>query len=446
MVNETRLRKAAAISVIALLGLMSGASSAKPKPLLVSRAQSGEKASGPSYDPEISREGRFVAFTSDATNLSPDDTDNIRDVLVRDMATGAITLVSRADGASGTKGNDTSVDPAISPDGRFVAFASESDNLVPGLAPGRAQVFVRDLLAGTTTLVSRASGPGGAVGDFFSTNPSISADGRLVAFRSNSTNLDPADSNGRLDVFVRDLSAQTTNLVSRATGAAGTIGNDDSLNPRISADGSRVAFTSYASTLDRQHFADRGEVFVRDLTAATTTLVSRATGRRGAVANDEAGGATISADGSRIAFFSGATNLVPGRTQPSSDIFLRDLRSHKTSIVSRDLPVAKRLRPGGASSRSMSAKGNRLAFSYGFRTEERRAFERDRVFVANLSNGRLERVRGIVGADDKLDGEVGVSLSPDGRWLALEAASQLHADDRDTSWDIFVLHLSKQSP
>src|SRR5262249_29375432 len=160
-----------------------------------------------------------------ASNLDPADGDSLQDVFVRDLQAGTTTLVSRAGGAGGAKADRESVSPAISADGRFVAFDSVATNLDPGDADTAGDTFVRDLQAKTTTLVSRAGGAAGAKADAESGSPAISADGRFVAFNSVATNLDPADGDIATDIFVRDLQANATTLVSRAAGASGAKGN-----------------------------------------------------------------------------------------------------------------------------------------------------------------------------------------------------------------------------
>ena len=205
-----------------------------------------------------------------------------------------LDLVSRATGAAGAKGNDYSSSMAISADGRLVAFSSEASNLHPddtdGGLDGR-DVLVRDLGANTTTLVSRASdaaGVAGAKGNGESGSAAISADGRFVAFASGASNLHPDDTDTTWDIFVRDLETNTTTLVSRATGAAGVAGakgNGGTYNPAISADGRFVTFSSYASNLHPDDGDTTQDVFVRDLEANTTTLVSRADGASGAKGN-----------------------------------------------------------------------------------------------------------------------------------------------------------------
>ena len=153
------------------------------------------------HSPAISADGRFVAFVSFATNLVPGDTNDATDVFVRDRQTGTTRRVSL--GPGGVQGNGGSAGPAISANGRFVAFFSAATNLVPGDTNGTADVFVRDRQTGTTRRVSL--GPGGVQGDGDSVGAAISADGRFVAFESDATNLVPGDTNGAPDVFVRSL-------------------------------------------------------------------------------------------------------------------------------------------------------------------------------------------------------------------------------------------------
>jgi Tol biopolymer transport system component len=273
-----RLRGLAVLGLVALALLAGGARAAKNDVDLVSRASgaSGTRGNGDSYADSVSADGRFVVFDSAATNLSPDDSDGFTDVYVRDLQTNTTTLVSRAGGVSGAKGNGNSGAPAISADGRFVAFTSDAMNLSPDDGDTTSDVYVRDLQTNTTTLVSRASGVAGAKGRL-SFAPAISADGRFVAFYS-FTRLSPDDGDAIFDAYVRDLQTNTTTLASRASGAGGAKGNGNSWRPAISADGRFVAFRSGATNLSPDDGDATEDVFVRDLQANTTTLVSRATG------------------------------------------------------------------------------------------------------------------------------------------------------------------------
>jgi Tol biopolymer transport system component len=207
----------------------------------------------------MSAGGRFIAFESDATNLIPGDTNGSRDVFVRDRKTGTTTRVSV--GTGGVQGDGDSIYPSISADGRLVAFTSYATNLVPGDTNGGPDVFVRDRKTGTTRRVSL--GPGGVQGDVGSGRLAISADGRFVTFESDDTNLVRGDTNEEWDIFVRDLHRGTTRRVS--VGPGGVQGNSYSLDPAISADGRFVALESNATNLVPDDTNNALDVFVRTL-------------------------------------------------------------------------------------------------------------------------------------------------------------------------------------
>jgi hypothetical protein len=200
----------------------------------------GDRESLVSYN-SVNR--RFVAFASYATNLVPGDTNRSADIFVHDRETGITERVSVA--SDGTEGNNQSYAPSISADGRFVAFDSESSNLVPGDTNSFGDTFVHDRETGLTERVSIASD--GTEGNSFPEVPSISADGRFVAFYSFATNLVPGDTNRSADIFVHDRETGLTKRVSVASD--GTEGNSRSESPSISADGRFVAFFSYATNL-----------------------------------------------------------------------------------------------------------------------------------------------------------------------------------------------------
>ena len=325
---------------------------------LISRANgaTGVKGNSASSDAAISANGRFVAFATTSTNLG--DTDGFQDVFVRDRVANTTKLVSRGPGATGVNPNGDSRAPSISADGRFVAFFSDATNL-PGDTDGSFDIFVRDVVSNTTTLLSRANGVSGASANSNSYDPSISADGRHVAFVSVATNL-PSDTDSASDIFVRDVQAATTALVSRASGPSGAKQDGDSLEPSISGDGSRVAFTSTAVNLPDDNDVD-ADVFVRDVKANTTTLASREDGDGNASANATAHFGEISSDGNAVAFSSSATNL-PDAGDAVDDIFVRFLSSNSTVLVSRASGGTGVRGNGNSTFSSISSDGQFVAF------------------------------------------------------------------------------------
>jgi Tol biopolymer transport system component len=306
-----------------------------------SRGEQGNGASGGSgatndvatIAPAISADGRFVAFESLASNLVPRDTNGTRDVFVHDRQTATTERVSV--GGNNRQANGFSNPNSISGDGRFVVFSSFASNLVQGDTNQQLDVFVRDRQARTTQRVSVSSS--GAEGDGASSRADISADGRFVVFESTATNLVPSDTNGQRDVFVRDLQAGTTQRVSVSSSSAEGDGGSPSngirggihFGPAINGDGRFVVFDSQATNLvpgDTNtcgaFFPTAGrcpDVFVHDRATGSTTRVS--VDSSGAQADGASTDPAISGDGSVVSFFSAASNLVVGDTNASPDIF-----------------------------------------------------------------------------------------------------------------------------
>ena len=294
----------------------------------VSVSSTGAQANDGTFDfPAISADGRYVAFSSLGSNLVPGDTNGTDDVFVRDRVAGTTSRVSVS--STGARANLSSRGASISADGRYVAFVSGASNLVPEETNVYVDVFVRDRVAGTTSLVSVTS-TGAPADDESCCGTSISADGRYVAFNSLASNLVLGDSNLADDVFVRDRVAGTTRRVS--VSSSGAQANSFSVAPSISADGRYVAFVSYASNLVPGDTSRSVDVFVRDLVAGTTTRVSVSSS--GAQAMGSSDMPSTSADGRYLAFVSLASNLVPGDTNDTDDVFVRDQVAGTTSRVS----------------------------------------------------------------------------------------------------------------
>jgi Tol biopolymer transport system component len=271
-------------------------------------------ANGASSGATVSFDGRYVAFQSSADNLDPLALNGLVDVFVRDMQTGIVSCASR--GLFGVAGNGNSSAPSISDDGVWLAFQSGASNHAFGDSNGAQDVVVRNLVGGGITRVSVTSG--GAASNDNSYSPSISADGRYVAFLSDASNF-VADGNGTTDAFVHDRQADTTLLVSRATD--GQTSDGASTHVAISGDGRSVAFVNSAGDITPDGAAFMA-VYVRNLDRNTSHLVSRATGTSGQP-NSWSSRPALAQSGGLVAFDSAATNLVPGDTNSESDVFLR---------------------------------------------------------------------------------------------------------------------------
>ena len=286
----------------------------------------GVPSNGSTNDFAISGDGRYVAFESSGTDLVPGDTNGSDDVFVRDLVSGTTERVSLT--TSGVQADSASGAPSISEDGRFVAFESHATNLVAGDTNGLQDVFVRDRQLGTTELASLDSS--GSQANQSSFDPAISADGRYVGFACAASNLVPGDTNGFQDVFLRDRQAGSTERVS--VSSAGAEGNSTCSGMiAISDDGRTVAFTSFASNFGPPGYAGL-DIFVRDLQLGTTEQASVSSA--GVPADDQTNSeVSVSADGRFVAFSSYATNLVPGDTPITGDVFVRD-RFGGTSFTS----------------------------------------------------------------------------------------------------------------
>ncbi|HEV8114283.1 MAG TPA: hypothetical protein VGR31_16040 [Planctomycetota bacterium] len=404
----------------------------------VSVGAGGGQADGPSYGASLSADGRFVAFNSGATNLVPGDTNGKLDTFVRDLLAG--TTVRASVSSSGVEANGDSFWPAISADGSSVAFVSQASTLVPGDTNGRWDVFVRDLAGAGTTRVS--VGAGGTQGDNDSGidgQVSLSSDGRFVVFGSRADNLVASDTNGRIDIFVRDRVAGTTELAS--VNSSGNQGDGNCYTASISGDGRFVALDSQSDNLDAGDTNGTIDVFVRDRLNGTTRLVSW--DFTGNASNDFSQSPVISADGSHVAFLSGATDLVPGDSNGSADVFVRDLQTASTSLASVSSAGIQANWLSFPTPGSISADGRFTAFASGatnlVAADTNGAWD---VFLHDLQTGATTRESvqgsGIQGA--------GASFLPafsDGaRYLAFASgSSNIVPNDLNGRGDVFVRDL-----
>lgn len=380
----------------------------------LSVSSGGLQGNAGSLEGMIAADGRYVVFTSFASNLIRRDTNRAGDVFVRDLRTGTTRRVSVS--ASGGQVSDHSWFPSISADGRDVAFRSSAADLVPGDTNGESDIFVRDRVAKTTERVSVSTA--GVEGNAMSRIGLISRDGRFVVFDSQASNLVAGDTNGKPDVFVRDLAKGTTTRISVSSQGAQAQGGTSFYQPALAVSGNDryLAFQSDAANLVRRDTNHVSDVFVRDRWKHTTTRVSVAGG--GGQANGEsAGGISLSADGRYVAFASQASNLVPGDTNGVSDVFVRDRLAKTTQRISTAVRGG-----AGAYSPAISADGRVV------------------VYVSEDAAGL-----GTIVAFDRLTGETRrVSTSRSGGLPNMSSqAPSITADDH---WVVFTSYASNLVP
>lgn len=355
--------------------------------------------------PSLSGDGRYVAFEAIAplpkNPYIMEAGDQSHQVYVVDRVTGEAELISRA--SDGTEGNRRSIDPVISAGGRFVTFSSWADNLVPGDTNGAVDVFVRDRETGETGRVSTASD--GMQADDTSYPSWISGDGRWAVFASRADNLAFGDANGETDVFLHDRTTGETSLVSLSP--EGVQLNGSSVSPAISSDGSHIVFRSFAEETPPGTSAPV-DIFVRDRLSGRTARITdyppgtHATGWSRAPA--------VSADG-RFVVFSSDAALTAGDANRREDVFVYDMQTGSTTLVS----VASDRTQGNGTSRSpdISGDGRYVAFV----SEADNLVENDTngyadVFVHDRATGRTTLVSVI-----NASGSAPVGVQPAGRYV-----------------------------
>jgi hypothetical protein len=292
---------------------------------LISQKSDGTLGNNASSYPSVSANGQFVAFESWADNLVADDTNVLPDIFVKDRSTGTIERVSIS--SSGVEANGASSQPSISGDGRYVAFTSEATNLVADDTNGFTDVFVYDRELDTIERISVTSA--GAQDWNHSNQPAISADGNRVVFTSRAI-LAAGDPDYMSDIYLRDRTAGTTTLLS--TASDGTKGDSYSENPAISADGTHVAFASLADNLVADDTNEANDIFVKNIQSGVTERVSVSSA--GSEGNNGSNKPSLSSDGVIVAFHSTADNLVANDTNSESDIFVYDRNTDTIERVS----------------------------------------------------------------------------------------------------------------
>lgn len=436
--------------------------------------QLGETSETVNVAPVLSANGRYLAFASGLGNLVPNDPTLIGsevegpDVFLIDLATRQIQLVSVS--SQGANGNRFAFydSLSISADGRYVAFASDATNLVANDTNDETDVFVRDILTGTTVLASVSSSGAQLAANTldFNLRPAISANGQFVVFQSEANNLVPNDTNGNdQDIFVRDLGAGTTTRVSvnsqgEQTKPWNVVASADSRTPSISGDGRFVAFESNATNLDsRDTGANNFDIFVHDRQTGQTRQVS--VNSQGAVATGESlqetsigfsktswsTNAVISANGRYVVFQSGATNLVPNDTNDRVDIFRHDLQTNETILLSAGLNGS--LANGGSSigfsrNGAISSDGRYVVFqslaSNLVANDTNNAVD---VFIRDVVTGTTERISVNSSGQEAVGGRPATvsgdgTVSDDGRFVAFLSQSANLVNDAFAPFEVSI--------
>lgn len=401
---------------------------------LVSLTSTGTQVTDAASEfPSIAAGGLIVAFETRGA-LDPNDLNSFPDVYVRDRVTGSTELVSlRSNGSPSAFGWSTR--PSISGDGRFVAFMSAASDLVPNDLNQTRDVFVRDRVAGTTTLVSPVSVA--TVGGRASGDPSISSDGRYIAFDSFGDLPTIGDTNGKRDVFLFDQQTGAVELISQGSG--GNPGDGDSWDAAVSADGRFVAFASYADLAIGNYYTSH--IYVRDRLTGTTRLADRSL----AFPAEPAGAMapSISADGRWVSYSSAANDLAPGDGNVNLlDVFVTDLLTGTVELVS----VTPQGVAGNGPSRdpSISIDGRYVTFASAASDLLQAGADSNGhydVFLRDRQLGTTERLSvGPTGAQGTSN-SLSPSISADGRSTAMTSQSMLVPSDANGWGDVYVRDL-----
>lgn len=340
--------------------------------------------------------------------------------------------------AGGNQLNSVSNSGVFVPNTNKIIFQSSSDSVVAGDNNGYADLFMKDIVTGEVTRISVSAT--GAQANGMSALQSVSADGNLVVFESNASNLVAGDTNAKRDIFLKNLATGEVTLVSQ--NLAGQIGNNNSFDPVISNDGTKVAFATLATNLDTVDGNGRQDIYVKDLTTGVVTFVSSSS--TGELSNGTNNAPVFSPDGTKVAFYSQASNLVSGDTNAARDIFVKDLISGETTRVSVNAAGAQ----GNGGSRAFDPVFSPDGTQVMFRSEANNLVSGDTngvfdIFIKNLVTGAVTLV------SSNALGQFGNGLctyaafSPDGsKVVFVSTANNLVPDDYSTNADVFIKDLA----
>jgi parallel beta-helix repeat protein len=306
---------------------------------IISVTDNGTQADGSSTTVSMSNDSRYIAFASNANNLVPNDTNGVSDIFVKDTLTNTIKRISVS--SNGTQSNGASTYPSISGNGEYVTYRSTATNLVANVQfgnPSTTNVYLYNMLTGDTTLISEDS-TGTMEGNgnsYTGVGSSISDNGRYVVFYSSASNLVTGDTNGYQDTFIRDTVLNTTTRIMGINDTQLNAGGEDCA---ISGNGQYVAFISSASNLVSTPISYNGvnywNLFLYNLSNGSIQLITN--GINGTAANSNTMITDIDDDGSSIVYYSVASNLVPNDTNNAGDVFLYNTKTNTTTLISNGI-------------------------------------------------------------------------------------------------------------
>lgn len=395
----------------------------------------------------LSQDGNLLAFVSAASTLVSGDTNNSNDVFLRNISSDttqrlSVNLENSQEGDNDSGGQVLSYDTrvAIAPNGRYVVYHSRATNLVSGDSNGFTDIFLYDTTLATQQIVSLPNAGLGSSADGDSFEPSISDDGNLIVFKSDATNLVSSDTNSVTDIFLRNVSAGTTTRIS--VGVGNVQSNGFSGEPEISGDGKFVVFASFADNLVAGDTNGQRDVFLAEIATGQITRVSVSS--QGVEADNESHLASISSDGRYVTFASSATNLVSDDTNGFSDVFVYDRQTASTVRVSVGSNGEQGNNDAGASvfDRPVIARDGKNVL---FRSNADNLVSGDTnnmedIFIRNLANGTTARL------SQTVDGTAGSSssyqpcISPDGSTVGFTSlASNLVSGDTNNALDVYIV-------